>query len=503
MVGLLDRFLGGATFPAGAFPAVPIEPNPDAEEAREVAAARLRRPYWNKPLKDTTAVPFTGIMESAGLLSPNLFQGMEGYTDQPGYIPEQGTSGELPPSTNDPESAEPVVFKDGVPLPRPRPVTANQPASDVSSQSVGAPLSIAPPTPQAPAGAPAPSGVGGIMDKLFRPENAPLFFSLAGGFAGAPSIGTGMRRAFTGAVPAAMNLRKEQQTLGNQAETYRALVQRGVSPVEAMAALRNPELLKALIGRYFETKNAQVVEGRLVREKPGGGVEVLADFSDATKNAPSGYEWAPGGELKHIKGGPADPTVKRALGERQNAPPGYRWVDPEHPDKGMVAIPGGPGEKVDAQVAARLGLAQSFLDQLPSIRKAVSQGDATGAVDAVIGRLGYGKAGELRRQIDSGSEALLRNLTGAGMNMQEASEYTRRYKMQPHDTVSTLLSKLDQLERELRYTMEAVSKGRGGTPAQFRVKNGRLDTGDAAEAPAGLGVDQETEIDGVRIRRVK
>jgi hypothetical protein len=167
--------------------------------------------------------------------------------------------------------------------------------------------------------------------------------------------------------------------------------------------------------------------------------------------------------LEPIPGGPADPNYKRTVGDRQNAPAGYKWVDPSNPEAGLEAIPGGPGEKIPAEVAARLGLAKSFLGQLPDIKRRVEAGELTGPIDGLLGRFNIGGAGELRRQISSGSEALLRNLTGAGMSVEEAKKYVSRYEPEANDSAKTIVSKLGQLERELRSVNEVVSKGRGGS----------------------------------------
>ncbi len=190
---------------------------------------------------------------------------------------------------------------------------------------------------------------------------------------------------------------------------------------------------------------------------------LTGSLPESTSKIPAGFESDPAtGGLKPIAGGPADPAYLRTKGDRQNAPSGYRWVNPEKPNEGMVPIPGGPGEKVDAEVAGRLGLARSFLGQLPEIRKRVEAGEITGPIDAGMAKLGMGGPGEIRRQMDSGAEALLRMLTGAGMNMEEAKEYTRRYRFDPTDKSTTVLSKLNQLERELNSVGETVGKGRGG-----------------------------------------
>lgn len=201
-----------------------------------------------------------------------------------------------------------------------------------------------------------------------------------------------------------------------------------------------------------------------VRPLPGGPADPsYIARKTAITAIPEGFQRddATGG-LRPIVGGPNDPAYLRTKSDKQNAPSGYLWNDPNNPAAGMTAIAGGPGEKVDAEVAGRLGLAKSFLSQLPEIKRRVDAGEATGLYDGAMGKAGIGAQGEIRRQIDSGAEALLRMLTGAGMNKEEAADYTRRYKMHPLDSAGTLRSKLDQLEKELNSVGETVGKGRGG-----------------------------------------
>lgn len=256
-MGLLDQYLGMTPTASPSFDALDaasapaLDPLAESEAARQAAADRLKRqkrplPEWGS---DAQPVPFSNV----GLLSPN--------GGAPAPAPD------LPPSANDPMAGEPVVFSGGVPVPRPRPVTPNTPASvsdqstDVSSANAtpSAPLSMAPPQPAMPQAQPqtAPGGFGGIGDvigKILRPENAPLLMSLAGGFSGAPSLGTGMRRAFSGAAPASMQLAQFQQQQQTQAATYKALIDKGVPPAEAIAAVRDPNVMKATAAKYFETK---------------------------------------------------------------------------------------------------------------------------------------------------------------------------------------------------------------------------------------------------------
>jgi hypothetical protein len=215
----------------------------------------------------------------------------------------------------------------------------------------------------------------------------------------------------------------------------------------------------------------------LEREKFGlqKGANELArerfDFERGRADVPSGFMKTPGG-LTYVPGGPADPEYKRKTMDRRTTPAGYRWENPNDPDSNLVPIPGGPGEKIPAEVAARIGLAKSFLGQLEDytdragapqkgIRARIQEGQATGALDGPLAAFNIGQAGELKRLISSGSEALLRNLTGAGMGIAEASKYVKRYEPEWNDSAATLLSKVDQLERELVSTIETVGKGRG------------------------------------------
>lgn len=367
---------------------------------------------------------------------------------------------------------EPAPPAEAVPMPRPRP---DIPApTDMSSQNRPAPAPMA--ERAAPMGMASPQALG-FGDTLKGIAPALLGF-------GAALQGDG------GALTAQLIKRREDQEILQQGRnaTAQALLARGAPAQEVAAATRNPELMKALITRYFETKAAQNVGGMLVRERPDGKVDVLFDNSkEEQQKPPSGFRWKDKDKttLEFIPEGPADPKYLREKGEKNAAPAGYRWIDPQDPDKGLVAIPGGPGEKIDADVAGRLGLAKSFLGQLPDIRRRIEAGEMDGVTGAVTGKLGMGGAGELRRQIDSGAEALLRMLTGAGMNKEEASQYVRRYQFDPTDTRGTRLSKLGQLERELNTVGETVGRGRGG----WENIRGVLNDGKGYTAPKSGTID--------------
>jgi hypothetical protein len=131
------------------------------------------------------------------------------------------------------------------------------------------------------------------------------------------------------------------------------------------------------------------------------------------------------------------------------------------------------GSPPSPEAAARIGLARGFIDRLadttdergnpiPGIRSRIIGGELDSYENRAKAFVGQGGPGELRRGIDEGADALLRTLTGAGMNKEEASDYTRRYRFSPIDTQETQLRKLNELEAALRHVSTEMGKGRGG-----------------------------------------
>lgn len=174
----------------------------------------------------------------------------------------------------------------------------------------------------------------------------------------------------------------------------------------------------------------------------GNGVTISPDGTIQVGGA------APGG------GAPGTPT---------NIPSGF-MVDPNDPRR-LTPIPGGPGEQIGGENAGRIGIAKSFLDDLPGIRDQVQAGGATGIVDALAGRAGFGQAGQLYARIESGADALQRMLSGAGMPESEAAAYARRYMPSVKDTPDIVMQKLSRMESELSNQMAIVTRGRGNIMA--------------------------------------
>lgn len=120
-------------------------------------------------------------------------------------------------------------------------------------------------------------------------------------------------------------------------------------------------------------------------------------------------------------------------------------------------IPGSKNEQVSSETAARIGLADKFVADAPNIRKEIAAGKLSGA-DFQLGR---GEAAAIYRRIEDGAEALVRNLTGAGMNKDEAEAYARRFLPGRLDRDETKLEKLKNLERNLAAVRQRVMTGRG------------------------------------------
>lgn len=164
-----------------------------------------------------------------------------------------------PGPTPVPAAAGGVAAGGAAPLAAAAPAVAT---TDVSAQRRGAPMGMAPMMPAE------------LPQKPFAERLAALGPGLVAMGAILSGEGSG----------ASERMEARRQELEGQAQTRnitaRALLARGAPPEEVEAAIRSPDMLKAMVGKYFETKPAQNVNGRLVREMPDGTVRTIADFSE-------------------------------------------------------------------------------------------------------------------------------------------------------------------------------------------------------------------------------
>lgn len=147
----------------------------------------------------------------------------------------------------------------------------------------------------------------------------------------------------------------------------------------------------------------------------------------------------------------------------QKPPSGYRFTAD---GQSLEAIPGGPGEKIAAELSARLGLANKFLGESGDIKEQLRRGKATGAIDYAVGAVGRGVSGKIQRRVEDGADALQRMLTGAGMPVSEATNYANRFKITYKDDAATAVDKIDNLEKNLQAQIEMSMRGRGSLPEE-------------------------------------
>lgn len=189
------------------------------------------------------------------------------------------------------------------------------------------------------------------------------------------------------------------------------------------------ELQKARRYRLgLETKpetTDDMVEYELAKKDPE-----FAKFLRSQKggaNAPSGYTYGPDGKLAPIPGGPQDP--ERDINE---------------------PLPG--------ELAARFGLANEFFKRFDRI-----EGDLKSKDPRLVGpidRQGFGQSGALQRDLKLGSEAMVRMLTGAGMNKEEAENEVKQYLPGRYDDAATVLDKAYRLRSALRSMQREALAGR-------------------------------------------
>jgi hypothetical protein len=313
---------------------------------------------------------------------------------------------------------------------------------------------------QAPGAMQQPSGLAGLLDPA-------VALPMAAGLLGNQGNSQNFANAFGFAAPAFAEQKKlkAQTAKDNQTiEFFRAQAPEYAQMIDAGMP----------VSQAWET---------YTKQKFGGTGNATDDMRE--------YEMA---KQQGFQGSFMDYQVKMKEAGRQQVnidtgvklPSGFRWRDPNNQDLGVEPIPGGPGEQMPAELAARIGLAQDVIKKLDSVEQAAASGELTGPVDWGMGKMGKGRAGELNRELAAGAEALTRMLTGAGMNMAEAQREANLYLPQPWDDAPTLANKVQQLKRRLQGTVEMAGRGRGVEAVQTPQNDGWTDLGN-----------------GIRIRRVE
>jgi hypothetical protein len=148
------------------------------------------------------------------------------------------------------------------------------------------------------------------------------------------------------------------------------------------------------------------------------------------------------------------------------SPGQYRAARAAAIQKEMIAKSGGPDpEKNLGEQAGRLAVAETYLANAPKIREAIANGEQTGFWDRTMGVNKIGEQGHVQNQIESGVDALVHMMTGAGMSESEARRKVGRYEPALLDTSTSLLAKHDQLVTELKHWRELAYRGKGAAGA--------------------------------------
>jgi hypothetical protein len=273
MAGILDLF----TQPAGSFYGGLLNTgdntpnyaglNPDAGDTDALATALKGK---NDPFEDLDKKQKEDVAkEAAKQAALGVFATGAPPVPQAGVSGQQvmqpGPFGSLAPMAPQQPVASPAappVAQGPVPIPQPRPAAspAVPPAAPQQDQAAIPPN--AQPTqgqlpPQQAAPQPQePSFLSKIGDKLN--QNSNLLIGMGAGFAGAPSIGTGISRGLTGA-EAGSQIDTKQNMLGtSQSAMYRAFMDAKVPPKLAIAALYDPEIRKSVTENYLSDRKGEL-----------------------------------------------------------------------------------------------------------------------------------------------------------------------------------------------------------------------------------------------------
>ncbi len=285
MAGLLDvltqpagSFYNGLLNSSQVFPDVPADKDADAkkiwqkiqdETDKQNADADRRNAAG---LAASSAPPPAAPVAGSDLppVDPSLAVKMalgQGPTTPFGSLAPMAAQQPVVPPTAAPVAQAPV------PMPQPRPAAA-PPAVPAAQDQAAIPPNAQPTQGQDnPVAQPAPqpqepSLLSKIGDKLS--QNSNLLIGMGAGFAGAPSIGTGISRALTGASAGGQLDLKQAMQQGAIGPTYTALVKAGVPKEQALAAVYNPKILEAVTQGYIADrgKSVQIIKDAMGNEHP-------------------------------------------------------------------------------------------------------------------------------------------------------------------------------------------------------------------------------------------
>lgn len=333
----------------------------------------------------------------------------------------------------------------------------------------------------------APSAGGGILGWLGQNRN--MLAMMGAGIAGGKNTGD----AVSGALQGSVHGRQMDVADASRNMTEQALITKGLDPQMAKVAASNPEVLKAILPAIFNKSSFKPLS---TEQKTQLGLSPNLPWfmgNDGRPTLPEGIDKVAGhfgviskddyGNEHYGFSNPYDKSVApyTPSGAAAAQPPGTGGPIQTQLDR--IKAEGGNvktardeltkmsvGQPIPDTAAGKIGIMRPFMQDYPQLRESIAKGGVSGPVDWSMAKAGYGEQGETYRKIQSGTDALRRILTGAGMPAQEAQEYVDRYLPRWRDTTQVALSKVDQLNRELTSMNETLMQGRTLDPSYIGVK---------------------------------
>lgn len=198
---------------------------------------------------------------------------------------------------------------------------------------------------------------------------------------------------------------------------------------------------------------------------------------------------------------PAVPPIKLGPGETlvdprtytpvmqtpEKAPPGYE-PDPQNPGR-LRPKPGGPADQVTGEQAARVALLSQAKSLFPELARIYLGDDKTPPVvpdpldvrrgGVVAGSVqhygGFGDAAQGYRIVTTGTEAILRALTGAAAPEPEVKRVAEKYMPLPGDNLDTRRKKLKLFEEAIDLMGGLIAKGVSSSDVAEAFKAGNID----------------------------
>ncbi len=204
-------------------------------------------------------------------------------------------------------------------------------------------------------------------------------------------------------------------------------------------------------------------------------------------------------QIKELEGKADYYTNKATAPGGQSAPAGYRWTA----EGNQEAIPGGPASKLPAETAGKVGMMQTAMQSIPTMRniflgeKHQETGKRAGSkISTLDYYLARGDTGEGWRLGTGAIESVLRAASGAAVPESEVERYSSLFLPTPYDTDETKGRKLDALERWIGNMMEAIQSGRPINAEEAA----RISQAKAAGQPQQRGPQPGAVEDGYRFK---